>query len=40
MARMGENTEAYKVVAGKPEGKRSRGRPGHGWVAKFDVSPK
>lgn len=40
MACMGENTKAYKVLVRKPEGKRSRGRPEHGWVTIFDGSPK
>jgi hypothetical protein len=28
---MGEKSNAYKVLAGKPEGKRSLGRPRHKW---------
>ena len=32
MACMGEERGAYRVLVGKPEGKRARGRPGHRWV--------
>jgi hypothetical protein len=28
---IGEKRNAYKVLAGKPEGKRSLGRPRHRW---------
>ena len=31
MARMGQGREVYKVLVGKPEGKRSLGRPRHRW---------
>jgi hypothetical protein len=31
MARMGEEREVYKVLVGKPEGKRPLGRPRHRW---------
>jgi hypothetical protein len=31
VARMGARTGAYKVLVGKPEGKRPLGRPRHGW---------
>jgi hypothetical protein len=29
---MGEKRNAYKILAGKPEGKRPLGRPRHRWV--------
>jgi len=32
VARMGEERGAYRVLVGKPEGKRSLGRPRRGWV--------
>ena len=32
VARMGEEREAYRVLVGKPEGKRPLGRPRHRWV--------
>jgi hypothetical protein len=28
---MGEERKVYKVLVGKPEGKRSLGRPSRGW---------
>jgi hypothetical protein len=28
---MGEERNVYKVLVGKPEGKRPLGRPRHGW---------
>jgi len=28
---MGERSGAYRVLVGKPEGKRPLGRPRHGW---------
>jgi hypothetical protein len=28
---MGEKRKMYKVLVGKPEGKRPLGRPRHGW---------
>jgi hypothetical protein len=31
-ARMGEKRNAYKILVGKPEGKRSLGRPRRRWV--------
>ena len=31
MARMGEGREVYRVLVGKPEGKRPLGRPRHRW---------
>jgi hypothetical protein len=32
VARMGEKSNAYRILAGKPEGKRSLGRPRRRWV--------
>ena len=32
MARMGEGRRVYRVLVGKPEGKRPLGRPRHRWV--------
>jgi hypothetical protein len=32
VARMGEERGVYRVLAGKPEGKRPRGRPSGRWV--------
>ena len=31
VARMGESRGAYRVLVGKPEGKRPFGRPMHRW---------
>jgi hypothetical protein len=32
VARMGENSNAYRILVGMPEGKRPLGRPRHRWV--------
>ena len=32
VARMGEERGVYRVLVGKPEGKRPLGRPRHRWV--------
>ena len=32
VARMGEEREVYRVLVGKPEGKRPLGRPRRRWV--------
>jgi hypothetical protein len=32
VARMGERRNAYRILVGKPEGKRSLGRPRRRWV--------
>jgi hypothetical protein len=32
VARMGETRNAYKILVGKPEGKRPLGRPRRRWV--------
>jgi hypothetical protein len=34
---MGERRGAYRVLGGKPEGKRPLGRPSHGWDIKMDL---
>jgi hypothetical protein len=31
VARMGEERKVYRVLVGRPEGRRSLGRPGHRW---------
>jgi hypothetical protein len=31
VARMGEKMNAYRILVGKPEGKRPLGRPKHRW---------
>jgi hypothetical protein len=31
VARMGERREIYRVLVGRPEGRRPRGRPRHRW---------
>ena len=31
VARMGERRDVYRVLVGKPEGKRPLGRPRHRW---------
>ena len=40
MARAGEKNNAHRVLVGKPEGKRPRGRPRHRWednISKLDL---
>jgi hypothetical protein len=32
VTRMGEKTNAYRLLMGKPEGKRPLGRPRHRWM--------
>jgi hypothetical protein len=32
VTRMGAKSNAYRILAGKPEGKRPLGRPRSGWV--------
>jgi hypothetical protein len=32
VAHMGEKRNAYRILVGKPEGKRSLGKPRHRWV--------
>jgi hypothetical protein len=35
VARMGENRKVYKVLVGKPEGKRPLGRPRRRWEDQY-----
>jgi hypothetical protein len=37
VARMGENTIAYSILVGKPEGNRLLGRPRRRWVANIKM---
>jgi hypothetical protein len=32
IALIGEKRNAYRILVGKPEGKRPLGRPGHRWM--------
>jgi hypothetical protein len=32
LARMGDRRNAYRILVGKPEGRKSLGRPRRGWV--------
>jgi hypothetical protein len=36
---MGEKRNVYRLLVGKPEGKRPLGRPRHGWInsIKMDI---
>jgi hypothetical protein len=34
---MGEKRNAYRVLVGKPEGKRPLGRPRHRWEDNMDL---
>jgi len=38
VARTGEMRNAYKILVGKPEGKRPFGRPRSGWEDNFKTS--
>jgi hypothetical protein len=42
VARMGEPRKAYRILVGKPEGKRPPGRPRRRWVdnIKMDLGEK
>jgi hypothetical protein len=33
-----EKRNAYRIVVGKPEGKRPLGRPGHRWVDNIELN--
>jgi hypothetical protein len=37
VARMGEKRNAYRILAGKPAGKRALGRPRSGWVDNIKI---
>ena len=37
VARMGEGRGVYRVLVGKPEGKRSMGRPRRRWVDNIKI---
>jgi hypothetical protein len=37
IARWGENRIAYRILVGKPEGKRSQGRPRRRWVDNIKI---
>jgi hypothetical protein len=34
---MGEKRNGYRIMVGKPEGKRPLGRPRHGWVDNMKI---
>jgi hypothetical protein len=38
--RMGAKTNAYRILVGKPEGKRPLGRPRHRWVDSIKIDLK
>jgi hypothetical protein len=37
VARIGEKRNAYRILVGKPEGKRLLGRPRHKWVDNIKI---
>jgi hypothetical protein len=37
VTRMGENRNAYRILVGKPEGRRPLGRPRHRWVDNIKI---
>jgi hypothetical protein len=37
VARMGENRNVYRLLVGKPEGKRPLGRPRRRWINNFKL---
>jgi hypothetical protein len=37
VARMGEKRNSYRMLVGKPEGKRPSGRPRHRWVDNIKI---
>jgi hypothetical protein len=38
VARMGKKRNAYRILVGKPEGKRSLRRPRHRWVDNIKIN--
>jgi hypothetical protein len=38
IARMGETRNAYRILVGKPEGKRPLGRPRREWVDNIKIA--
>jgi hypothetical protein len=40
VAYMGEKRNACEILVGRPEGKRSRGRPGHSWEDNIELHLK
>jgi hypothetical protein len=38
VAQMGEKKNAYRILVGKPEGKRPLGRPRHRWVDNIKIN--
>jgi hypothetical protein len=40
VARMGEGRNVYRVLVGKPEGKRPLGRPRRGWEDGIKMDPR
>jgi hypothetical protein len=40
VAGMGEKRNAYRILVGKPEGKRPLGRPRHRWVNNIKMNPR
>jgi hypothetical protein len=38
VAQMGEKRNAYRLLVGKPEGRRSLGRPRHRWVVNIKMN--
>jgi hypothetical protein len=40
VARMGKKRNAYRILVGKPEGKRPLGRPRRRWVYSFKMDLK
>jgi hypothetical protein len=37
---MGERGNAYRILVGKPDGKRPLGRPSHRWVGNIKMDPR